>query len=291
MIATSEGSHQRCRFPARCDMHILIGFLVVSFLTNAGLGQPRLEEPENNVRIGKLMIESNGLPDADRERIIRMFQHKTYREGEISERIRQALRNVGYFKAVVDEPKLSFPAEGSGTANVAVKVEPGVQYRLGEIRFQRATIFPAAQLRNIFSQRKGDLFNTTKFSVGLDDVRKLYATRGYVNMIASPVVKTDESRRTIDLVLEVDEGQAYDFGKLYLEGVEPHPGAGKALLNSWKPLEGRRYNPVELQHWLLANHFDWKVSALASDSIKTTEDSESRVVNVTLTQWPNLINR
>ena len=47
----------------------------------------------------------------------------------------------------------------------------------------------------------------------------------------------------------------------------------------------------ELQHWLLANHFDWKVSALASDSIKTTEDSESRVVNVTLTQWPNLINR
>jgi outer membrane protein assembly factor BamA len=113
----------------------------------------------------------------------------------------------------------------------------------------------------------------------LDHLRELYGTRGYVNTVANPVVTTDESRGTIDLVLEVDEGQAYDFGKLYLEGVEPHPGAGKALLNSWKPLEGRRYN--------LANHFDWKVSALASDSIKATEDFESRVVNVTLTQWPN----
>ena len=99
----------------------------------------------------------------------------------------------------------------------------------------------------------------------MDHLRELYGTRGYVNTVANPVVTTDESRGTIDLVLEVDEGQAYDFGRLYLEGVEPHSGAGKALLNSWKPLEGRRYNPVELQHWLLANHFDWKVSALASD--------------------------
>ena len=151
-------------------------------------------------------------------------------------------------------------------ANVTVKVNPGAQYFLGEIHFLRATVFSPNQLRNVFSHRKGDdLFDATKFSAGLDHLRELSGTRGYVNTVANPVVTTDESRGTIDLVLEVDEGQAYDFGRLYLEGVEPHSGAGKALLNSWKPLEGRRYNPVELQHWLLANHFDWKVSALASD--------------------------
>jgi len=273
-------------------MHILVRLFVVSLLANAGLGQPRLEEAENNVRISKLVIESNSLPAADREQIIRLFQQKTYLEGEIGERIRQALGNVGYFKAVVDEPKFSFLAQpASRIASVTVTVQPGVQYRLGEIRFQKATVFPAAQLRELFALRSGDLFSATKISVGLEDLRKLYATRGYVNMVANPVVMSDESRRSIDLVLEVDEGQPYDFGKLYLEGVEPHPGAGKALLDSWKPLEGRRYNPVELQHWLLANHFDWKVSALASDSIRTTEDPESRVVNVTLTQWPERINR
>jgi hypothetical protein len=270
-------------------MHILVRFLVVSFLANAGFGQPRFEEAENNVRISKLVIESNGLPDADRERIIRLFQQKTYFQGEIGERIRGALRDVGYFKAVVDEPRFSFAKQGDGrgTASVTVKVQSGAQYRLGEIRFQKTTVFPAVQLRDVFSQRNGDLFSATKFSRGLDDLRKLYSTRGYVNVVANPVPSIDESLRTIDLVLEVDEGQPFDFGKLYLEGVEPHPGAGKALLDSWKPLEGRRYNPVELQHWLLANHFDWKVSALASDSIRTTEDPESRVVNVTLTQWPN----
>jgi len=268
-------------------MHFFVRVLIVSSLANAVLGQPRLDESAHCIRISRLVIESNSLSAADRERIIRLFREKTYPEAEIGERIRQAMRSVGYFKAVVDEPKFSFPTQGREIANVTVKVNPGAQYRLGEIHFLRATVLSPDQLRNVFWQRKGDLFNATKFSVGLEHLRKLYGTRGYVDMVATPLVITDESRHSIDLNLQVDEGQAYDFGKLYLEGVEPHPGAGKALLNSWNPLEGRRYNPVKLQHWLLANHFDWKVSALASDSIKTTVDAESRVVNVTLTQWPN----
>jgi hypothetical protein len=106
-------------------------------------------------------------------------------------------------------------------------------------------------------------------------------------MVANPVVMSDESRRTIDLVLEVEEERPFDFGKLYLEGVEPHPGAGKALLDSWKPLEGKRYNSVELQRWLLANHSEWKVSPRISDSIRMAEDPISHAVNLTLTQWPN----
>jgi hypothetical protein len=40
-------------------------------------------------------------------------------------------------------------------------------------------------------------------------------------VLHTPVVSIDESRRTIDLVLEVEEGRPYDFGKLYLEGALP----------------------------------------------------------------------
>jgi len=292
MIAASEALRLKLvrggNSPARGVMHHLVRFLVVFFLATAGLGQPCFSEATNDIRIIKLVIESNSLPETDRERIIHLFEQKTYPQGEIGDRIRYALRDLGYFKTVVDEPKFSFPTQGEerGIAQVTVKVEPGVQYHLGEIHVRKATIFPAAQLRDIFSLRRGDLFSPTKFSEGLDELRKLYGTRGYVNCVVNPVPSIDESHRTIDLVLEVDEGKPFDFGKLYLEGVEPHPGAGKALSDSWKPLEGKRYNSLELQRWLQANHFDWKVSALASDSIRTTEDSESLVVNVTLTQWP-----
>jgi outer membrane protein assembly factor BamA len=197
------------------------------------------------------------------------------------------LRDRGYFKAVVDEPKFSFPkqVEGRRIANVTVRVEPGVQYRLGEIHVEKATVFPSARLRNLFLLRRGELFNATKIGKGLEDLRKLYATEGYVDCVATPEVVSDESRRTNDLVIDVDEGRPYDFGRLYLEGVEPHPGAGEALMNSWKTLEGKRYNPVELHRWLLANHADWRVGTSVSDSTRMVIDPESRVVNVRLTQW------
>jgi outer membrane protein insertion porin family len=270
-------------------MHILVKSLVVSLLASAGLGQQCVVGRADCVRIGRLAIESKGLPDPDRERIIRLFQQKTYFEEEIGERIRGALRDLGYFKAVVDEPKFSFPAQGEGrrTAYVIAKVDPGAQYRIGEIRVQKATIFPPAQLRDLFLLRRGDLFNATKISRGLDDLRRLYGTRGHVDCVVNPVLSVDESSRTVDLALEVDEGKPYDFGQLFLEGVEPYPGAGKALFRSWKPLDGKRYNSLVLQRWLLANHFDWKVATQTTDSIRLASDPETHVVNVTLTQWPN----
>jgi outer membrane protein assembly factor BamA len=195
-------------------MHILVKSLVVSFLANAGLAQQCMVGPADCVRIGRLVIESKNLPDPDRERTVRLFEQKTYFEEEIGERIRGALRDLGYFKAVVDEPKFSFPAQRRTTAYVTVKAEPGAQYRLGEIRFERATIFPAAQLRDLFLLRRGDLFNATKISRGLDDLRKLYGTQGYVDCVVGSVLSVDESSRTVDLVLEMDEGKPYDFGQL-----------------------------------------------------------------------------
>ncbi|HWZ51192.1 MAG TPA: POTRA domain-containing protein [Granulicella sp.] len=271
-------------------MRILVRLLLASLLASPGLEQPCFAaESANNIRIGKLVIESNSLPDADRERIIHLFQQKAYCQPEIGPRIEGALRNLGYIKAVVDEPKFSFPAQGKGrrVAYVIAKVEPGAQSRLGEIYIQKMTIFPSTQLRNLFPLRRGDLFNTTRFAEGMEDLRKLYATRGYTDVVAVPQVSIDASRHTVDLVVDVDEGRPYDFGKLYLEGVEPHAGAGKALMNSWKPLEGKRYNPVELQHWLRGNHVAWKVGTRISDSMRMLPDPESHVINVKLTQWPD----
>jgi outer membrane translocation and assembly module TamA len=269
-------------------MHIFVRYLVVTLLASAGLGQLCFAQEANNIRINKLVIESNNLPEADRDRIIRLFQQKTYLQPEIGVRIGVAFRNLGYLRIVVDEPRVSFPSQGvrRGVAQVTVKVKQGTQYRLGEIHFQKATIFPSTQLRSLFSLRRGEIFNEGKIEKGLEDLRKLYETKGYVNLAVVPQTSIDESRRTVDLFIDVDEGKPYDFGKLYLDGVEPYAGAGRALLNSWKTLEGKRYNSLELQHWLVAHHADWKVGTRVSDSMRLAPNPYFFVVNVKLTQWP-----
>ena len=46
-------------------------------------------------------------------------------------------------------------------ADVAVKVDDGSSYRLGEIQFTNVVLFPASQMRGLFAMRKGDRFNNS----------------------------------------------------------------------------------------------------------------------------------
>src|SRR3984885_271847 len=121
-------------------MRLWMKVLAVCFLTSAFLGQSPLGEPTHFIRVRELVIESDVLSAADRQSIISSFREKTFPESEIAERVRQALTSMGYFKAIVKEPKVFFETERKEAATVMVAVSPGTQYRLGEISFRRVTV-------------------------------------------------------------------------------------------------------------------------------------------------------
>ena len=249
-------------------MRILVRILLFSAIANIALAQkPSLVSSESTtkIRIHRVTINASNLPAGDRDRIVHHFAQNAYFEGELQSRIQTAFQNLGYFKAHVDEPKIFLLEQSQATndADISVTVEEGPQYRLGEIHFQKADLFPTDQLRRIFPIQSGDLFNKTTFSKGLDNLRHLYATEGYINCVAIPVVKMDESHRTIDLVIEMNEGEPYDFGRLFLDGKEPHAGAGQALMESWKTLQGKRFNPDLLMTWLVKSASLWPGAAAA----------------------------
>ena len=167
-------------------MRLPIRLLVVLLLGSVGLGQHCLCEPSIKVHIGKLVIESTTLPNADRRQVIHQFQHFTYDESELGireefgDRIREALQDLGYLSPAVDEPTFSLITtdQGERIANVTVKVDKGDQYRLGKIQFQDATLFPTSQLRQVFALQDGDLFNRSKFAEGLQQMQNLYQAAG-----------------------------------------------------------------------------------------------------------------
>ena len=268
-------------------MRIFVGILLFSTILNTGRGQeptPVLSKSDAKVRIHKLPIDATRLPDSDREQITRSFERLNFFQSELSERIRVAFQDLGYFKARVDEPGFSFisQTQPANDVNVSVKVDQGPQYRLGEIQFQKASQFPSDQMRAQFQIQTGDLFARTAFSRGLDQLRNLYATKGYINMVATPVVRIDESRRTIDIVLDVDEGKPFDFGRLFVDGIEPHPGAYKALMESWKTMQGKRYNPLLLESWLTANASEWPGAKDVNRIVSHQEQPGSHAVDIRL---------
>jgi hypothetical protein len=239
-------------------------------------------ESAGEIWINRLVIDSKNIPDTDRNRLIHLFQLGTYAQSELQARILIAVRDLGYYNAVVDDPRVSYAGrrEGKNVADVVVLVNAGVQYRLGEIRFVKASVFSSDRLRKLFPVQTGDVFSLSSILHGLENLRKLYETRGYVNFVAVPEVKSDESHRTMALVIDIDEGQPFNFGRLVLDGVEPHPNAGRTLLESWKTIQGKRYSPVVLKRWLLANRSNWPAGTPLESLTMTAQDYSSPVVNV-----------
>jgi hypothetical protein len=136
---------------------------------------------------------------------------------------------------------------------VAVQVSAGAIYQISEIRFERASVFPVELLRRQFPIANDSVFKATPIGKGLDNLKNLYASHGYINFGAIPKLQYDETQHTAALTIDLDEGARYSFGDLFFDGIEPHPGTGKELLATWSSIEGRPYDCRLLANWLAAN--------------------------------------
>ncbi|HEY1986172.1 MAG TPA: POTRA domain-containing protein [Terracidiphilus sp.] len=240
---------------------VLILFATVCFAYAQEPQQP-LDSP---VEVKSLTILSTTLPEADRQRIIQAYSGKSYAPEELRERVLQNLRDTGYYAARADDAQLSNDRGGvaSRSAHISIRVEPGARYRYGAIMFRGATVFAPEELRRQFAWKSGELYNATAIGKGLEKVRDLYLEKGYINLGVIPKPRLDEARHVVDMDLDIDEGRQASFGFLKLDGLEPVAGAGKALIASWKELEGKVYNPQSLKDWLARNSSGWPSDAAA----------------------------
>lgn len=134
---------------------------------------------------------------------------------EMNERVRAAYQNEGYFKALVDAKAVPIPTD-KHRYDVVVRVRTvGKLYRLGDLNISNATSFPTQQLRDLFPIQRGEVFSREKIADGLDAVRRLYGTLGYINYTSVPDTEFDDGNGIANLTIDVDEGKQF-----HLRGVE-----------------------------------------------------------------------
>jgi outer membrane protein assembly factor BamA len=142
---------------------------------------------------------------------------------EVGERLRDAWQEQGYFNAKL-VPKLTRTLEdspGKRVVALTVDVEAGHQYLLGEIDFRQVTQFSAAELRSLFPIQQGDIFDTHMIQKGMEELRKTYAAKGFVNFAAVPTTTINEHTAVISLTIDLDEGQQFHIGRVNALGVNP----------------------------------------------------------------------
>jgi outer membrane protein insertion porin family len=148
---------------------------------------------------------------------------RTYNAAKLSEDtelVRDAFQRLGYFKAVVQDPKTQVRDVGSPglhiplimrgpgkVLDITVPVEEGERFHLKEITFTgNKAITNVAALRRQIPMKDGDIFNIELVRKGLKNLRDAYGALGFINFTPVPDTQFDDEKKLISLTIDLDEG-------------------------------------------------------------------------------------
>jgi len=85
--------------------------------------------------------------------------------------------------------------------------------------------FPPEELRKRVPLSEGELFSTRQIREGLDALKHLYGSYGYLNFVATPLTEVDDGSGMISLIMELDEGRQFRVRKIEVQGLDPQTEA------------------------------------------------------------------
>ena len=202
---------------------------------------------------------------------------------EDSEAMEESLRDLfqdrGYFKAEVRS--LSFkPRDPLGVPKPVTmegEVSEGARYKLAKITFVENHAFSSEKLRQQFPLKSGDLFEKAKVAGGLQCLRKLYGTRGFLDFTAIPETNFG-SNATVNLDISVQEGAQYHMGKL---DIVADKDVAARLHAEWKLAEGDVYDHTYIDKFFETNRDSFPLGFSRAD-VHTTQNCPDTVVEVRL---------
>lgn len=198
---------------------------------------------------------------------------------EMGQRVRASFQDRGYFK--VELKSLRFkPRDPLGVpkpVTIEAEVSEGPQYRLGDVTFVNNHAFPVEKLHQQFPLKKGGLVERDKIVSGLDSLRKLYGTRGYLDWIAIPDTEFG-SNATMNLNITIEEGPQYHMGKL---DIVADKDAAAWLRPEWKLAEGDAYDTTYIDKYLAAAR-DFLPKKFDRSNLQTIQNCPDALVHVRL---------
>jgi outer membrane protein assembly factor BamA len=131
------------------------------------------------------------------------YQRETVNEG--LERLREVLRDEGFFTAKVTADSQAHPQEHE--MEVVVNVQPGPRARVKEIQLRNGTEYPDKEILSRLKMKPGRAITSGRVQGGASRIRKYLVKKGHLN--ARAVVrlgKYDAKANLVPLELEVTEG-------------------------------------------------------------------------------------
>lgn len=205
----------------------------------ANVGKPPAEEPEAPDR--KVIIDDVqfvppvSVPKSTLEEIVADIKERPLNPygfaaspSQLSDfeevAVRGAFQDRGYFKFTGTAEIHPIRSEGPiDHVAVILHVETGPQYRLGKLRFrtndpEETLAFSEDELRKLIPLQAGDIFSAEKIRQGLEAMRSLYGSKGYIDFTPEPQTEIDDANQLINLTMVLSQQKQYRIRKVDVFG-------------------------------------------------------------------------
>jgi len=164
--------------------------------------------------------------------------------------------------------------------DVAIPVNPGPQYKVASISWQGNTVFPAEKFEPLLHLKTGESANAIQLRKDLEQVHKLYGTRGYMTASVKPEEQLDNAAATVAYQLEVNEGEVFHLGDLDFLGVDTK--TADRLRGAWELRDSDPYDTSYPQRFIKEA---WKLLPASSNwtvSVHEAVNEKDKTVDLTL---------
>jgi outer membrane protein insertion porin family len=190
-------------------------------------------------------------------------------------------RARGYLKAQFADAQTKVVQEGAQTlVDVSFPVVPGSQYRVSEVQIVGEKAFSVENLRDLLHLKIGEPANAVQLSEDLQQIHKLYGTKGYLMAHVDPAPQMDDGKATVSYQLNVQEGDVYRMGDLSIDGL-PDENA-KRMAAQWQMKKGDAYDESYLQRFFSILYRDFGLNRTYDLDPKQAIDRNEKTVSVSL---------
>lgn len=187
----------------------------------------------------------------------------------------------GYLKASFSDAQAKVAEDGAQTlVDVSFPVAPGLQYRLTGIEWAGNAVFTDGQLQELIHLKTGEPANAVELGDDLEQVHKLYGTKGYLFAHADPTPELDDSKSTVHYQLSVTEGDLYRMGDLQIDGLDAE--IAKKIAANWQLKKGDPFDDSYTRTFFKTMFRDTGLRVPMSVVQKQSINQQDKTVSVSL---------
>jgi outer membrane protein insertion porin family len=133
------------------------------------------------------------------------------------DRIRAYYLDNGFLDIAVDEPEIQID-EAKRKLRIAIRVDEGPQYRIGDLAVKGNSLFSEAEIRRLIRTQSGGVFSREALQGDVVAITDRYAERGYLFADVAPVTDLRRAETIVHVSLEITEGRQAFIHRIEIAG-------------------------------------------------------------------------